>query len=194
MKRREMLLATGAAALGMSMFPLGWARAATNKKQKILYFTRSVGFEHSPVHRQGRRAEPLREAPDRDGREARRRGRLHQGRRALRRRPGPVRLLRLLHLRRPDQALDRQGPADDAWTARRSCSTRSPAARASSASTRPPTRSIPRARPTRTRPSSIPTSPCSAASSSPTASSRRRRCRSPAPQVPRHGRASRTSR
>ena len=53
MKRRELLLGAGAAALGLSMFPLGWARAATGKKQKILYFTRSVGFEHGPVHRQG---------------------------------------------------------------------------------------------------------------------------------------------
>ena len=53
MKRREMLLATGAAALGLSMFPLGWTRASTSKKLKILYFTRSVDFEHSPVHRQG---------------------------------------------------------------------------------------------------------------------------------------------
>jgi type 1 glutamine amidotransferase len=53
MKRRELLLGAGAAALGLSMFPLGWTRAATSKKQKILYFTRSVGFEHSPVHRQG---------------------------------------------------------------------------------------------------------------------------------------------
>ena len=53
MKRREMLLATGAAALGLSMFPLGLTRAANRKAQKILYFTRSVGFEHSPVHRNG---------------------------------------------------------------------------------------------------------------------------------------------
>jgi type 1 glutamine amidotransferase len=51
MKRRDMLLATGAAVLGASAFPLGWARAASNKKQKILYFTRSVGFQHSPVAR-----------------------------------------------------------------------------------------------------------------------------------------------
>ncbi len=51
MKRRELLLGAGAAALGLSMFPLGWARASNRKKQKILYFTRSVGFEHSPVHR-----------------------------------------------------------------------------------------------------------------------------------------------
>lgn len=51
MRRRDMLLATGAAVLGASAFPVGWARAASNKKQKILYFTRSVGFQHSPVAR-----------------------------------------------------------------------------------------------------------------------------------------------
>ncbi|MGQ9576816.1 MAG: ThuA domain-containing protein [Thermoguttaceae bacterium] len=53
MKRREMLKVTGAALLGVSAFPLGWARAA-QKKQKILYFTRSVGFQHSPVARKTR--------------------------------------------------------------------------------------------------------------------------------------------
>ncbi len=51
MKRREMLKLAGAAALSVSAFPLGWARAAEGKKQKILYFTRSVGFQHSPVAR-----------------------------------------------------------------------------------------------------------------------------------------------
>lgn len=51
MKRRDMLLTTGAAALGLSMFPLGWTRAAEGKKQKILYFTRSAGFPHSVVTR-----------------------------------------------------------------------------------------------------------------------------------------------
>lgn len=50
MKRREMLLKTGAAVVGLSSFPIGWAGAA-EKKRKILYFTLSVGFEHSPVHR-----------------------------------------------------------------------------------------------------------------------------------------------
>ena len=57
MKRREMLKATGAAVLGLSAFPTGWVAAqqkkADQKKQKILYFTRSVGFEHSVVKRQG---------------------------------------------------------------------------------------------------------------------------------------------
>ncbi|MCR4415776.1 MAG: ThuA domain-containing protein [Thermoguttaceae bacterium] len=52
MKRREMLISTGAALLGLSAFPLRWA-AAAEKKFKILYFTRSAGFEHSVVHRPG---------------------------------------------------------------------------------------------------------------------------------------------
>ena len=50
MRRREMLLASGAALVGLSAFPLGFVMAAERKK-KVLYFTRSVGFEHSVVHR-----------------------------------------------------------------------------------------------------------------------------------------------
>ena len=53
MKRRDMLLTTGATVLGLSAFPLRWVGAAEKKKQKILYYTRSVGFEHSPVRRKG---------------------------------------------------------------------------------------------------------------------------------------------
>jgi uncharacterized protein len=53
MKRREMLLTSGAAVLGLSAFPLGWAAAADQKKQKVLYFTRSAGFVHSVVDRHG---------------------------------------------------------------------------------------------------------------------------------------------
>lgn len=54
MKRREMLRLTGAALLSTSAFPLGWANAADpKKKQKLLYFTRSAGFEHSAVKRSG---------------------------------------------------------------------------------------------------------------------------------------------
>ena len=53
MKRREMLLTRGAAALGLSSFPLGWVGAAEKKKQKLLYFSRSVGYEHSVVGRKG---------------------------------------------------------------------------------------------------------------------------------------------
>jgi len=54
MKRREMLKAGSAALLGMSAFPLGWTAAAEKKKQKVLYFTRNVGFYHSVVQRRGK--------------------------------------------------------------------------------------------------------------------------------------------
>jgi len=53
MKRREMLVRSSAAALGMSALSLGWAASPKEKKQKVLYFTRSVGFEHSVVRRKG---------------------------------------------------------------------------------------------------------------------------------------------
>ncbi len=49
MQRREMLSTTAAAALGLSAFPLGWAAAAEKKMQKILYFTRSIQYEHSVI-------------------------------------------------------------------------------------------------------------------------------------------------
>jgi type 1 glutamine amidotransferase len=51
--RREMLAATGAALAGLSVFPRGFAAAADKKKQKVLYFTRSAGFEHGAVKRSG---------------------------------------------------------------------------------------------------------------------------------------------
>jgi len=55
MKRREFLLCAGAA-LGASWFSLD-ALAAEVKKRKVLYFTRSQGFEHGPVVRKdGREA------------------------------------------------------------------------------------------------------------------------------------------
>jgi type 1 glutamine amidotransferase len=53
MKRREMLLTTGAAFLGLSAFPLRWVAGAQNKPVKILYFTRCAGFLHSVVKRNG---------------------------------------------------------------------------------------------------------------------------------------------
>jgi len=53
MKRREMLLSTGAALLGTSTFPMHWARAAEGKRQRVLYFTRNVGYYHSAVQRKG---------------------------------------------------------------------------------------------------------------------------------------------
>jgi type 1 glutamine amidotransferase len=49
MKRREMLLASGAAVLGLSAFPLRWVAAQEKKKHKVLYFSRSQTFEHDPV-------------------------------------------------------------------------------------------------------------------------------------------------
>ena len=49
MDRRDMLRATGAAALAASAFPMHWVAAAPRKKQKVLYFTRSAGFEHEAV-------------------------------------------------------------------------------------------------------------------------------------------------
>ena len=54
MKRREMLLTTGAAVLGLSAFPLRWVSADDKKKPKILYFTKSAGFVHSVVNREGK--------------------------------------------------------------------------------------------------------------------------------------------
>jgi hypothetical protein len=48
-----MLLTAGATALGTSIFPTGWAAAAGRKTQKVLYFTRNVGFYHSVVQRKG---------------------------------------------------------------------------------------------------------------------------------------------
>jgi type 1 glutamine amidotransferase len=52
MRRREMLKAASLAAVGLSAFPLRWVAAAENR-QKLLYFTRSAGFEHSVVRREG---------------------------------------------------------------------------------------------------------------------------------------------
>ncbi|HEV3005171.1 MAG TPA: ThuA domain-containing protein [Pirellulales bacterium] len=53
MQRREMLLTTGLAAVGLSQFPWGWAAAADQPKRKLLMFTRSQGFEHSTAKREG---------------------------------------------------------------------------------------------------------------------------------------------
>jgi type 1 glutamine amidotransferase len=54
MKRREMLKTAACTMAALSGVPSGWA-APPETKKRVLYFTRSVGFEHSPVHReQGR--------------------------------------------------------------------------------------------------------------------------------------------
>jgi type 1 glutamine amidotransferase len=47
--RRNMLRATGTVVLAASAFPLHWVAADEKKKQKVLYFTRSAGFEHEAV-------------------------------------------------------------------------------------------------------------------------------------------------
>jgi type 1 glutamine amidotransferase len=51
MKRRDFLAA--GVAVGVSAFPARWIAADDKKKQKVLYFTRSQGFEHGPVKRNG---------------------------------------------------------------------------------------------------------------------------------------------
>ncbi len=53
MRRRDMLVSGGAALLGCSVFPLGVGRAGDVPRQKVLYFTRSAGFEHPVVARKG---------------------------------------------------------------------------------------------------------------------------------------------
>jgi type 1 glutamine amidotransferase len=44
-----MLAASSAALLGSLTFPFGWSTAAENKKRRLLYFTRSVEYEHSVI-------------------------------------------------------------------------------------------------------------------------------------------------
>jgi uncharacterized protein len=68
MKRREMLLTTGAAIVGLSAFPFGLL--AADKKQKVLYFSRSAGYEHPPVTRKGDELSPSEKALMKWGKEA----------------------------------------------------------------------------------------------------------------------------
>jgi uncharacterized protein len=55
MNRRELLLSAGATIVGLSALPasLLLAQEEGKKKQKVLYFTRSAGFQHPPITRQG---------------------------------------------------------------------------------------------------------------------------------------------
>jgi len=46
-----MLMSTSAALLSVASFPLGWSVSAEPKRKRVLYFTRSAGFEHSVVRR-----------------------------------------------------------------------------------------------------------------------------------------------
>ena len=52
MNRRDLLVRSGAAAavgLGLFHFPLGWTDEGP--KRKLLFFTKSSGFEHSSIKR-----------------------------------------------------------------------------------------------------------------------------------------------
>jgi type 1 glutamine amidotransferase len=51
--RRQAMQAVAAmaAAFAAGTLPLGWARAADGKKQKVLFFTKSAGFQHSVITR-----------------------------------------------------------------------------------------------------------------------------------------------
>lgn len=53
MRRRELLVGAGASLLGASLFPLRWVAAEEKKRQRVLYFTRNVGYYHSVVVRKG---------------------------------------------------------------------------------------------------------------------------------------------
>jgi type 1 glutamine amidotransferase len=53
MKRRDMLCTAATATLGAAISPIGWVHAAGRKTQRVLYFTRNVGYYHSVVQRQG---------------------------------------------------------------------------------------------------------------------------------------------
>jgi type 1 glutamine amidotransferase len=53
MKRRDLLARAGlaAAGLGLGAFPNGWAHAGEKPRRRILFFTKSSGFEHSVIKR-----------------------------------------------------------------------------------------------------------------------------------------------
>src|ERR1700761_8160740 len=53
LNRRNILKAAGIIAAGavVSGFPRGWVRAEDAKTKKVLFFTRSQGFQHSTVTR-----------------------------------------------------------------------------------------------------------------------------------------------
>src|SRR3989304_2891272 len=55
MNRREWLRACLPAMSGIAAFPLIGTGSPQTDRKRVLYFTRSVGFEHSVVHRDGDR-------------------------------------------------------------------------------------------------------------------------------------------
>ena len=46
-------VAAAAAAFATGAIPMGWTRAQDNKARKVLFFTKSAGFEHSCIKRKG---------------------------------------------------------------------------------------------------------------------------------------------
>jgi type 1 glutamine amidotransferase len=53
-RRQAMLAVAGAAAaFATGSIPLGWAKAADGKNKKVLFFTKSAGFQHSVITRKG---------------------------------------------------------------------------------------------------------------------------------------------
>jgi type 1 glutamine amidotransferase len=46
-------VAAAAAAFATGAIPMGWSRAADNKARKVLFFTKSAGFQHSVITRKG---------------------------------------------------------------------------------------------------------------------------------------------
>ena len=104
LNRRQLLLAGGAAWLGAGAMSRVLA-AAQGSTKKVLFFTKSSGFQHSVITRKGDKPGPGRADPDRDRQGARLRGRRIQGRPPVRARPDrPVGRLRLRDHRRPDHA------------------------------------------------------------------------------------------
>jgi type 1 glutamine amidotransferase len=54
MNRREMILRTGAAALGLGLTGYSFSsRAAQSRNKKVLFFSKSSGYEHSVIKRKG---------------------------------------------------------------------------------------------------------------------------------------------
>src|SRR5688572_10753984 len=52
-RQAMMTVAAAAAAFATGSIPMGWTRAADNKTRKVLFFTKSAGFQHSVVTRKG---------------------------------------------------------------------------------------------------------------------------------------------
>jgi uncharacterized protein len=52
MNRREMIFRASMAAAGLGFFPSALAAATEGEKRKVLFFSKSSGYEHSVIHRQ----------------------------------------------------------------------------------------------------------------------------------------------